>query len=59
MRDTRATERIAELQPTRPAADDDDRVLAGWEGVLGYVRQLVACFSLRAWAWSIRNMTGG
>jgi hypothetical protein len=59
MCDAGPTERIAELQPARAATDDDDRVLAGWKGLLGQVRQLVACFSLRASARSIRNMTGG
>jgi len=34
--DPGARERVRCLEPARPAADDDDVVLAGWEGSLVY-----------------------
>ncbi len=53
MRDARPAERIRKLQPAGSAANDDDRVRARrMDG--GYVRQLVAFWSFRASALSIR-----
>jgi hypothetical protein len=53
MRHAGPAERIGKLQPARSAANDDHRVFAGrMDG--GYVRQLVAFWSLRASAFSIR-----
>lgn len=53
MRHPGPTERIRKLQPAGSAANDDHGVFAGRvDG--GYVRQLVAFWSLRASAFSIR-----
>ena len=53
MRHARPAEGIRKLQSARSAANDDDRIFAGrMDG--GYVRQLVAFWSLRASAFSIR-----
>ena len=53
MRNAGPAEGVRKLQPARPAADDDDRVFARRMD-RGYVRQLVAFWSFRASALSIR-----
>ena len=53
MRYTGPGERIRKLQPAGSAANDDHRIFAGRMD-RGYVRQLVAFWSLRASAFSIR-----
>lgn len=54
MRHAGPAERIRKLQPAGSAANDDHRVFARRMDGGGYVRQLVAFWSFRASAFSIR-----
>ena len=56
----RLREAVAGLQPARPAANDHDRIVPGWEGpVFAYDRQASTSCSRRASVFSIRSMTRG
>src|SRR5437764_912607 len=58
-RDPGAGERVRRLEPARPAADDDDVVVAGREGALVYPGHTLALRSRWTSAWSIRSITLG